>query len=120
MTEAKFQAAVIKYLKECGMDVFKYPGLITAGVPDLLCNYNGVFVAFELKVGKYQPTALQIATMKKIRKNKGYAFVFRHSETWEQELEYLVMCINSTFSHAEMMVLNKAFPLPELPKDVIV
>lgn len=116
MTEAKFQADVIKFLKSQGIQVFKYPGLITAGVPDLLCNFFGKFVAIELKVGKYQPTALQIKTLQSIRNTGGYSFVFRHTLEWEDRLYELMQdCL-----HKPSALLTDNYPLPEMPKDVII
>lgn len=45
----------------------------TAGVPDLIVCYKGRFIAFEVKIGKNKPTALQEATIRAINKAGGYA-----------------------------------------------
>ena len=47
----------------------------TAGIPDIICCYKGLFVAFESKVGKNKPTKLQAKTIAAIRKSGGIAEV---------------------------------------------
>ncbi len=47
----------------------------TAGIPDIICCYKGLFVAFEAKVGKNKPTKLQAKTIAAIRKTDGIAEV---------------------------------------------
>ncbi len=49
----------------------------TAGIPDIICCYRGKFIAFEVKVGKNQATALQNITIRDIIHAGGYALVVR-------------------------------------------
>lgn len=49
----------------------------TAGIPDLIVCYKGRFIAFECKVGKNKPTALQAITIGQIVAAGGYAVVVR-------------------------------------------
>lgn len=56
----------------------------TAGIPDLIVCYKGRFVAFECKIGKNQPTALQAITIERIRKADGTAVVVRTVEEVRQ------------------------------------
>lgn len=49
----------------------------TAGIPDLIVCYKGRFIAFECKVGKNKPTALQAITIGQIAAAGGYAVVVR-------------------------------------------
>ena len=49
----------------------------TAGIPDLIVCYKGRFIAFECKVGKNKPTALQAITIGQIVATGGYAVVVR-------------------------------------------
>ena len=49
----------------------------TAGIPDIIACINGRFYAFEVKTPVGKTTALQDATIRKIRKCGGQAFVVR-------------------------------------------
>lgn len=48
-----------------------------AGIPDIICCYNGRFVAFEVKAEKGKTTVLQEITLRKIRKAGGTAVIVR-------------------------------------------
>lgn len=49
----------------------------TAGVPDIIACIDGAFYAFEVKTEIGKPTALQEATIRKIRAAGGTAVVVR-------------------------------------------
>jgi len=49
----------------------------TAGIPDIILCYKGLFVAFEAKVGRNKLTKLQEATIAQIQAAGGYALVVR-------------------------------------------
>ena len=49
----------------------------TAGIPDIIVCYKGIFLAFECKVGKNKPTVLQEVTIRQILRAGGYALVVR-------------------------------------------
>lgn len=49
----------------------------TAGIPDIIVCYKGVFMALEAKVGRNKPTKLQEATIAQIQHASGYAMVVR-------------------------------------------
>ena len=75
--EAKVKASVVKLLKKYEVYYF-FPathGFGRSGVPDIICCMNGIFVAIECKAGKGKTTALQDREIKRIRENKGIAFV---------------------------------------------
>jgi Holliday junction resolvase len=75
--EAKVKASVVKLLKKHEVYYF-FPathGFGRSGVPDIICCMNGIFVAIECKAGKGKTTALQDREIKRIRENKGIAFV---------------------------------------------
>jgi Holliday junction resolvase len=75
--EAKVKASVVKLLKKYEVYYF-FPathGFGRSGVPDIVCCMNGIFVAIECKAGKSKTTALQDREIKRIRENKGIAFV---------------------------------------------
>jgi hypothetical protein len=75
--EAKVKASVVKLLKQYEVYYF-FPathGFGRSGVPDIVCCMNGIFVAIECKAGKGKTTALQDRELKRIKENKGIAFV---------------------------------------------
>ena len=85
-TENKIKA----YLKTIdGLYFFKEHGGLygTAGVPDIICCYKGLFIAFEVKAEDGKATVLQDATIKRIRKAGGIAEVVRSVEEVKRIIE---------------------------------
>ena len=58
-----------------------------AGIPDIIACINGGFYAFEVKTADGKTTALQDATIRKINKCGGHAFVVRSVEDVKSILE---------------------------------
>jgi Holliday junction resolvase len=87
--ESKVKSSVTTILKRLGIYYF-YPvtgGYGSSGVPDIVCCYNGVFVAIECKANGNKPTPLQEAQMQKIRQAGGYTIVINEEnvsilESW--------------------------------------
>ncbi len=80
MKEADIVRAIMKYLKSVpGCFAWKEHGGMygTAGIPDVICCYQGRFIGFEVKTDTGQPTELQKATIRKIRNCGGIALVVR-------------------------------------------
>jgi hypothetical protein len=79
MLEKDIQTKIIKYLKSIGAYVIKTQmGIYTsAGTPDIIACYKGVFIAFEVKSEKGKTTALQELHIKEIKKSGGHAEVVR-------------------------------------------
>lgn len=75
--EKKVKTKVRRILDEMGIYHFSPPGmgLGRSGIPDIICCYEGRFVAIECKAGKGKTTALQEREMNAIRTAKGLAFV---------------------------------------------
>jgi len=73
--EAKIKRKVVEVLKKHKVWYF-FPannGFGKAGIPDILCIVNGLFVGIECKADeKKQPTALQMQCAKQIREAGGY------------------------------------------------
>ena len=90
MKESKFSTLVSKHLKkEYGVLVIPYTvdAMATKGIPDLIINWHGKFVAIELKTGNYQPTPIQIEMITRINAwYGGLAFVLRDTEDWKETL----------------------------------
>lgn len=85
--EAKVKKKVVDILKEHKAYYF-FPatgGFGRSGVPDIVCCYNGLFLAIECKAGSNKPTALQERELKKIQDAYGVAMVV--SETNLHDVE---------------------------------
>ncbi len=84
---------VKKLLDSLGIYHFSPPGmgLGRAGIPDLVCCYNGKFLGIECKAGKGKTTALQERELDAIRAAGGFAFVVR--ETNLEELKEQLTCL---------------------------
>lgn len=90
MKEKTIENKIKTYLKTIdGLYFFKeYGGLYgTAGVPDIICCYKGLFIAFEVKVESGKATALQDATIKRIRKVGGIAEIVRSVDEVKRIIE---------------------------------
>jgi len=75
--EKKVKDKVVKLLKSYGIYYF-FPathGFGRSGVPDVVCCFNGKFLAVECKAGTNKPTALQEKEMADIREAGGTTFV---------------------------------------------
>lgn len=79
--EAKVKKKVVEILHKYNAYYF-FPathGYGRSGVPDIVCCVNGKFVAFEVKAGNNQPTALQEREIRNIQETKGIAAVIRET-----------------------------------------
>lgn len=75
--EKKVKTKVTNILKEYGIYYF-YPvtgGYGASGVPDIICCYNGRFLAIECKAGGNKTTALQDKNIRQITECGGTALV---------------------------------------------
>jgi Holliday junction resolvase len=75
--EKKVKDKVVKLLKSYGIYYF-FPathGFGRSGVPDVVCCFNGKFLAVECKAGTNKPTVLQEKEMADIRSAGGTTFV---------------------------------------------
>ena len=76
MNETQLKTKVLKYLRSFeGVWVWKVSDQFTAGIPDIIGCYKGVFFAIELKVGKNKPTRLQNKVLDMIRNSGGWGNV---------------------------------------------
>lgn len=92
MKESRYQTKVLKHLRDRGVyceNIFAN-GYMAAGIPDIVGCYRGVFVAFELKVGKNRPSKLQKAKVNLINSIGGYAIVpYDTFEPIDELLDYI-------------------------------
>ena len=74
--EGYVKSDVRKYLKSIGAYFFSNTtfGYGASGQPDICCCIRGRFVGLELKAPEKEPTTLQMARIKEIRRNGGFAF----------------------------------------------
>ena len=80
MKESDIVKAILRYLKTVpGCFAWKEHGGMygTAGIPDVICCYNGRFYGFEVKTENGKPTKLQEVTIRKVRDAGGTAVVVR-------------------------------------------
>ena len=80
--ESKVKSAVVKILKDHGVYYF-FPathGYGRSGVPDIICCFDGEFLALEIKAGNNKPTALQEREMNRIFDAGGHAHVINEDE----------------------------------------
>ena len=77
MSEQQIQTKIIKYLEKQGAYVVKVISASKAGVPDILCCYQGKFIGIEVKTPgtKDNTSKLQDYNLKKIREAGGIGIV---------------------------------------------
>jgi hypothetical protein len=91
--EAKVKASVVKLLKKHNIYYF-FPathGFGRSGVPDIICCFDGKFLALEIKAGNNQPTALQEREMDRIFDAGGSAYVINEDEVAKLD-EWINLC----------------------------
>lgn len=79
--EAKVKKAVKAILDELHVYHFSpfQAGMGRAGIPDIICCYNGRFIGIECKAGNNITTALQNRELAAIHAAGGFAFVVRET-----------------------------------------
>ena len=80
MNETDIVKAILRYLKTVDQCFCwkEHGGMYgTAGIPDIICCYQGRFYGFEVKTEKGRPTELQKAMIRKINRAGGTAAVVR-------------------------------------------
>jgi len=85
--EKKVKDKVVKILKANGIYYF-FPasfGMGRSGVPDVVCCFDGKFLAVECKAGKGKTTPLQDLEIEAIRKAGGTAIVINENNMNELE-----------------------------------
>ena len=90
MKESDIVKSIMKYLKTVpGCFCWQEHGGMygTAGIPDIICCYHGLFIAFEVKTEKGKLTKLQEATIRKIKAAKGMAFKVTSVDEVKQIIE---------------------------------
>lgn len=94
--EKNFENKVKKFLKDNGCWFVKYWGggqFTKAGIPDILCCCNGIFVGIEVKADNGRPSELQLMNLKKIDEAGGYA-VLLYPEDFGTFKELVEMIVN--------------------------
>lgn len=75
MTEQQIQTNILKYLKSIGAYAVKTIVSSKSGTPDILCCYQGKFLAIEVKRKGGIVSALQDYTIRKIQDAEGIAMI---------------------------------------------
>lgn len=92
MAEKAITTAILKYLKTVPECFFwkEHGGMYgTAGIPDIICCYKGLFIGFEVKSETGRLTKIQEVTIRKIKEAKGKAYKVTSVEEVKQILENL-------------------------------
>jgi len=92
MLEKAITKKILDYLKSLdNCFAFKEHGgrYGTAGIPDIICCFNGRFIAFEVKTDKGKLTKLQEITIHRIKEANGEAFKVTSLEEVKKILENL-------------------------------
>lgn len=90
MKESYEQAKIIKYLTSLGWYVIKVIVASKKGVPDIICcDTEGMFWAFECKVGKNKASPLQVYNVETINKCNGRAYVVYSLQQVKDLLAYV-------------------------------
>ena len=86
--ESSLQSKAIDYIRSQGGYVIKVhvSAYESQGEPDLICCYEGVFVAFELKIKGNKPSKLQELKIKQIKEAGGRAKAVYSLEEIQEEL----------------------------------
>jgi hypothetical protein len=91
--EGKVKAAVKKLLDDLRIYHFSpyMAGMGRAGVPDIICCFNGKFLGIECKAGKGKTTALQDRELDAICAAGGFVFVAREDNL--KTLKERLLCL---------------------------
>lgn len=90
--ESKITAEIMQYLKTLDKCFFwkEHGGMYgTAGIPDIICCYKGLFLAFEVKKPDGRLTKLQEKTIKDIQAAGGQAYVVRSVEEVKNVIQHI-------------------------------
>ncbi|MCT7498941.1 hypothetical protein N5S76_03990 [Aliarcobacter cryaerophilus] len=77
MKEKQIQKKIIEYLNKNGVYTVKSIVTNRSGSPDIICCFNGLFVALEVKTEKGIISKLQEYHQKEILKSGGIALIVR-------------------------------------------
>lgn len=92
MLEKDIVNAIMRYLKSVPMCFAhkEHGGMYgTAGLPDIICCFHGMYVAFEVKTPTGRLTKLQEVTIRKINEAKGEA----HKVTSVEEVQHILSAL---------------------------
>lgn len=89
MKEKEIQKKIIEYLNKNG--AYSVKSIVTnrSGSPDIICCFNGLFVALEVKTEKGIISKLQEYHQKEILKSGGRALIVRSVEEVKALIEEL-------------------------------
>lgn len=87
--ETKIQKQIQGYIQSLGGYEFKVHGdiFMRSGIPDIICCLKGRFIGIEAKDIGNEPSELQLAHIRQIRKAGGIGFVAYSVEDVKEQLE---------------------------------
>lgn len=89
MKEKEIQKKILEYLNKNGAYAVKSIVTNRSGSPDIICCFNGLFVALEVKTEKGIISKLQEYHQKEILKSGGIALIVRSIEEVKALIEEL-------------------------------
>ena len=91
--EKNFEDKIKRFLNDNNCWFVKYFAnrMTKSGVPDILANVNGYFVAIEVKASNGHPSELQIWNRNKIRNTGGIAIII-YPDQWDL-FKDLIQCL---------------------------
>lgn len=107
MNETQYTKKVNDLLKSRGAYFEKIwgGGMQSAGIPDILVCYKGIFIGLELKVGNNKPSELQKAKVQMIRNAGGVgAIVWDNLEPIETILNTIDNIQNSKIQNSKVSI----------------
>jgi len=78
MNESNIKKKIIKTLNSIdNFFAFRVEpnAFLGTGTADIICCFNGIFIAIETKIGKNKASPSQLKFLKKVNKAKGYGFI---------------------------------------------
>lgn len=106
MNESALVAKIKVYLRSKGAYVEKIwgGGFQSAGIPDLIACYKGIFLGIEVKVGNNTASDIQLAKIALINKAGGFGVVVWSLDEIVELLSYI---------DANLLLLNKSLELDD-------
>lgn len=91
--EKNFENKIKRFLKsnDCWFVKYFANRMTKSGVPDILANVNGYFVAIEVKADNGHPSELQIWNRNQIRNSEGIAIIL-YPDQWDMFVD-LIQCL---------------------------
>ena len=105
--EKQFESKVKKFLNDEGCWNVKFfaNAYTKSGIPDVLCNVNGYFVAVEVKAPNGKPSELQKMNVRKINEGNGYAVILYPDQF--EDFKEMIRSLNGDHARSAWIIRNE-------------